>query len=187
MRLLLSISAVTLLNACSYLNTDRPTVYSDVYFSHSEPVALANPLKGNGWSPTQWLNQSEQRQVTPPLQAIQGEGLRLLVYFPTDVDKLSAQEVEKLSVFFASIPEPQRIYFEVNGHTDSQHTAEYNQGLSERRAQGVAQWLRGHGVQARRIRVKGLGPNQPQSPNDTETGRAKNRRVEIHVVIRAPE
>lgn len=69
---------------------------------------------------------------------------------------------------------------EVDGHTDSVGSDAYNQGLSERRAQIVAQYLTSHGVSSDRISgVKGFGETQPIAPNTTAEGRAQNRRVEL--------
>lgn len=73
-------------------------------------------------------------------------------------------------------------YVDVYGHTDSTGSDAYNQGLSERRARAVADYLAGHGVQAARIGTRGFGKTQPIASNDTDAGRAANRRVEIKIV-----
>lgn len=68
---------------------------------------------------------------------------------------------------------------EITGHTDSSGTTEYNQGLSERRAIAVADIIAANGVPASRMRVFGGGEQFPVASNDTEAGKAQNRRVEI--------
>ena len=68
---------------------------------------------------------------------------------------------------------------EIQGHTDNVGGDGYNQTLSEARAKSVVAWLTGHDVVATRLTAKGYGRTQPIAPNDTEEGRAKNRRVEI--------
>ena len=68
---------------------------------------------------------------------------------------------------------------EIQGHTDNKGTDEYNQGLSERRAAVVATYLKGHGIASGRVRTVGFGKNSPKYTNDTESGRAQNRRVEF--------
>jgi len=73
-------------------------------------------------------------------------------------------------------------YIDVYGHTDSTGSEAYNQQLSERRANSVAAYLESRGVQSARIGTRGFGETQPIAPNDTEEGRAANRRVEIRVV-----
>jgi len=66
------------------------------------------------------------------------------------------------------------------GHTDNQGSAEYNMTLSERRAANVAAALvRDYGIAAGRLSSAGAGLTQPIAPNDTEDGRAKNRRAEL--------
>jgi outer membrane protein OmpA-like peptidoglycan-associated protein len=66
---------------------------------------------------------------------------------------------------------------EVQGHTDSKGSDTYNQGLSERRAAAVSTYLRGKGINASRVTTKGYGETAPMAENDSEEGRAQNRRV----------
>lgn len=73
-------------------------------------------------------------------------------------------------------------YVDVYGHTDSTGTDSYNQRLSERRATAVADYLAGHGVQSARLGTRGFGESEPVASNETEDGRAANRRVEIKIV-----
>ena len=70
---------------------------------------------------------------------------------------------------------------DVIGHTDSIGSEEYNQDLSERRAGAVRDYLVANGVAADIIDVSGKGETAPVASNDTDEGRAKNRRVDIHV------
>lgn len=73
-------------------------------------------------------------------------------------------------------------YIDVLGHTDSVGSDAYNQTLSEQRAASVASYLAGQGVNRARIATRGYGETQPVASNDTEVGRAQNRRVNIRVV-----
>lgn len=75
-----------------------------------------------------------------------------------------------------------RTYVDVYGHTDSNGSDAYNQGLSERRAAAVADYLSTRGVTRARIGTRGFGETQPIATNETEEGRAANRRVEIKIV-----
>ena len=68
---------------------------------------------------------------------------------------------------------------EVQGHTDSRGTDEYNMGLSERRASTVANYLIANGIASNRITTKGYGESAPAYTNDTPEGMAQNRRVEF--------
>ncbi|MCP1468391.1 outer membrane protein OmpA-like peptidoglycan-associated protein [Sphingobium sp. OAS761] len=74
-----------------------------------------------------------------------------------------------------------KTYIDVLGHTDSDGSDAYNQGLSERRAQAVANYLVSRGVQSARIGTRGYGETQPIASNATEEGKAANRRVEIKI------
>lgn len=68
------------------------------------------------------------------------------------------------------------------GHTDSIGTEQYNQGLSERRANTVKNYLISKGIAADRIYAEGKGETSPVASNKTREGRAQNRRVEIEIV-----
>lgn len=72
-------------------------------------------------------------------------------------------------------------YVDIIGHTDSVGPADYNQVLSERRASSVASALIQRGVMADRLYVAGMGETAPIASNDTDAGRAANRRVEIKI------
>ncbi|PMR71238.1 cell envelope biogenesis protein OmpA [Halomonas heilongjiangensis] len=67
----------------------------------------------------------------------------------------------------------------IAGHTDSTGNADYNQRLSERRAEAVGNYLAQSGVARNRLQMRGYGQTQPVASNDNEAGRAQNRRVEI--------
>ena len=69
----------------------------------------------------------------------------------------------------------------VEGHTDNQGKAEYNQRLSEGRANSVMAYLVAHGIEATRLSAEGFGLTKPLVSNDTDDGRQKNRRVEFHI------
>ena len=78
----------------------------------------------------------------------------------------------------------EKVIVEVAGHTDSIGTEEYNEGLSQRRAQSVLDYLVEQGINASRMTAKGYGESQPIASNDTSEGRAKNRRTELVVLER---
>jgi len=69
----------------------------------------------------------------------------------------------------------------VVGFTDSIGSDAYNQALSERRASSVAQYLLSQGVAPNKLTSEGKGESQPVADNETDEGRAKNRRVELHI------
>jgi len=69
----------------------------------------------------------------------------------------------------------------IQGHTDSVGSASYNEGLSVRRADSVANYLETIGVRGGRLETTGYGESQPRASNATASGRQANRRVEIHI------
>lgn len=71
------------------------------------------------------------------------------------------------------------LQLEVQGHTDNVGDGAYNQRLSEARAAAVVSWLTGHGIDGARLSSAGFGMTRPVADNKLDTGRAKNRRVEI--------
>ncbi len=71
---------------------------------------------------------------------------------------------------------------DVAGFTDSTGSAQHNLGLSQRRAQSVASFLNGQGIDRRRMYVVGFGQERPIATNSTAEGRAQNRRVELQIV-----
>ena len=73
------------------------------------------------------------------------------------------------------------VTFDVEGHTDNVGGRRFNQRLSERRARAVVDYLKTKGIIASRIESAGYGETRPVAPNDSETGRAKNRRIEFKV------
>jgi outer membrane protein OmpA-like peptidoglycan-associated protein len=79
-------------------------------------------------------------------------------------------------------PEIEKI--RVEGHTDNEASANYNQKLSERRAAAVVAYLKSQGIDGKRMESKGYGLTKPIADNGTADGREKNRRVEIHIVKR---
>ena len=81
---------------------------------------------------------------------------------------------------FVGVDRP-RARVEVQGHTDNKGGAQYNKKLSDRRAASVVRWLVHHGVDKGRLLSKGYGMDQPIDSNDSDVGRANNRRVEFHI------
>ena len=70
-------------------------------------------------------------------------------------------------------------HVEIGGHTDNVGSATYNRQLSQQRAESVKAWLVAHGIEAGRMTVRGYGSQRPAASNDTEEGRAQNRRIEF--------
>jgi len=102
------------------------------------------------------------------------------IFFDTDKTDLKPESTPTLTEIAQMMKANPRLAILVVGHTDNQGAYEYNIDLSRRRADAVVKALAsGHGVDAKRMRGGGVGMMAPAASNDTEEGRAKNRRVEI--------
>ena len=106
------------------------------------------------------------------------------VHFDFDKATLRPEAKTILDEAAALLNKNERVVVEVAGHTDSTGSESYNQGLSERRANSVQDYLVGKGVKAHRLSSKGYGESMPVASNDTKEGRAENRRVELIVLDR---
>jgi outer membrane protein OmpA-like peptidoglycan-associated protein len=104
------------------------------------------------------------------------------VTFAFDSSDLNSQFYPVLDKVSATLAEYDKTVIEVAGHTDSVGSDAYNQQLSERRANSVASYLSGHGVDRTRMVTIGAGEGHPVAGNESDSGRAQNRRVEITIV-----
>lgn len=104
------------------------------------------------------------------------------ITFGFDQDDVQAQFYPVLNNVAQTLGEYDQTIIEIAGHTDNVGAASYNQGLSERRAQSVANYLGGQGINQQRMITVGAGLTRPIADNSTEAGRSQNRRVEITLV-----
>jgi outer membrane protein OmpA-like peptidoglycan-associated protein len=139
------------------------------YLFHSENFSLASELPGREFELDVSLNSIES-----------GANIALRnVFFDTDSDALkpaSRSEMEMVYQFLMANPQL-KVRFE--GHTDNTGNAQYNKQLSKRRADSVKKYLTDKGIAPQRIDSKGLGMDRPIATNETEEGRALNRRTEM--------
>jgi len=115
-----------------------------------------------------------------------GDQLQLImpgnVTFPTNEYSIRDAFLPVLDSVSAVLYKYTDTRIQVIGHTDSTGSLDYNYGLSERRATSVGNYLASSGVDQNRIITQGVGPDQPIATNDTDAGRAQNRRVELEIV-----
>jgi OOP family OmpA-OmpF porin len=108
----------------------------------------------------------------------------LNLLFEFDSAALTAEDVRQLDAVLANLKNfPPDIIGQIKvtiaGHTDSRGRDAYNQGLSERRAASVRDYIANAGFPASQMSTVGYGETQPVASNDTDEGRAQNRRVVI--------
>ena len=118
-----------------------------------------------------------------------GEGIQTTfasgLMFDFDSDRIRSESASNLRGLAASLASYPNTDLLIVGHTDSQGKADYNQGLSERRAQAVSDYLVMQGVSASRLRTSGRGASEPIASNNTDAGRQQNRRVEVAIFANA--
>lgn len=101
------------------------------------------------------------------------------INFDTDSDKIKDESKPTLDKVVALLKAKPDWKITIEGHTDSTSTPEHNQDLSERRAAAVKNYLQSGGIDPSRLKTLGLGATKPVVSNDSELGRAQNRRVEL--------
>ena len=103
------------------------------------------------------------------------------VTFNSDEANIKPQFYDTLNAVAQVFQEFNQTLVDVVGHTDSTGADDYNYDLSRRRAGAVAQYLESQRLDPNRFSVEGRGENEPIASNDTESGKAQNRRVEITI------
>ncbi len=119
-----------------------------------------------------------------PLQPIRvGETVILKnIFFDTDKYDLKDESISELAKLIQLLKSNPDVHIEISGHTDNQGSDEHNLVLSRNRAQAVYNYLILNGIAKERLNYSGFGLTRPIDTNDTEQGRANNRRTEFKVV-----
>lgn len=117
--------------------------------------------------------------VQPATPVVSAEQLQGPVYFNLGSSRITATYSRKLNAAAKVLNENNTVNISVEGHADNTGEAKFNQKLSEQRAAAVKKYLVRKGVNADRITTIGYGDKQPAADNNTNAGRAKNRRVEL--------
>ncbi|WP_285430237.1 OmpA family protein [Pseudomonas sp. fls2-241-R2A-110] len=103
------------------------------------------------------------------------------VLFAFNQSELTPTARSELDALMSKLQGADVVSIKVIGHTDSVGSDTYNQALSERRASSVAAYLLSQGLDPNKLTSEGKGKSQPVADNGTDEGRAKNRRVELHI------
>ena len=147
-------------------------VNKEGYLFHSENFSLKN------------YTSTEPYQLDIKLQKLRPGATIVLhnVFFETnkwDLKPESKIELDKLAALLKANPEKK---VEISGHTDDVGSDVANQTLSENRASSVVEYLKKQGVNPDKLVAKGYGETVPIDSNDTDIGRAKNRRTEFKIL-----
>lgn len=156
-------------------------------------------IKGVGWyvltgSAEGYLNATdsiyvESEEVTPVIKDLYlnkievGITVRLKnIYFDFDKTTLKSESFVELDKVVDFLNQNPSVEIEISGHTDSKGSDDYNLNLSQGRSQSVVDYLISKGIDSYRLSAHGYGESKPIDTNDTDEGRANNRRVEFTVL-----
>ena len=151
------------------------------------PVPSAPTSGGVGYYQDRQQSALEERLVNTGVRVLRtGESIKLIIpgrlIFSASSDQIQPAFVPVLDNIALVLKEYARTTLDVRGYTDSTGSFDHNQQLSERRARSVGAYLVTRQIVAARIKTAGFGPRNPLVGNDTESGRAQNRRIEIELV-----
>lgn len=104
------------------------------------------------------------------------------IYFDFDKTTLKKESFLELNKVVSFLKQNSSVEIEIAGHTDSKGADDYNMNLSQGRSQAVVDYLISQGINSSRLTAQGYGESKPIDTNDTDEGRANNRRVEFTVV-----
>ena len=139
------------------------------YYMDNQEAKLRKQLRGTGVS--------VQRQ---------GDQINLImpgnITFASARAEIAADFYPVLNSVALVLEEYNKTVVVISGHTDSDGSADYNQGLSEQRANAVSSYLKTRKINAVRLETIGFGESQPMASNNTQEGKALNRRVEITLI-----
>ncbi len=148
---------------------------TNVFFKQTTPVVVTNnDTDGDGV-----LNNQDRCPNTPRGAVVDKDGCWAFhgVLFDFDKATIKAGYESLFNNAIHVLKLNPSLTVEIQGHTDSRGSTAYNQRLSENRAQAVKQYLVNNGIAASRLTTVGFGESRPVASNDTEAGRAQNRRV----------
>ncbi len=103
------------------------------------------------------------------------------IFYETDKYQLKETSKAELKKLIDFLKNNKKVRIEISGHTDNSGTVKHNQTLSEKRAKSVYNYLTKNGINKNRLESKGYGSSKPVDTNQTEEGKANNRRTEIKV------
>jgi OOP family OmpA-OmpF porin len=118
----------------------------------------------------------------PPPPPVRKKIILRGVNFDFDKATIRADAADVLDEAGRILREQRDVRISVDGHTDALGTDAYNQSLSERRARAVLEYLTRLGIDGSRLSPRGYGESRPVASNETEEGRAQNRRVELNPI-----
>lgn len=143
------------------------TATAEDHIFHSERYEVPSGAKG------QTLNKDIE------LSRIEGGVGRLLIFFDLDKSELKSESMPELERVVDLLRKQPSIRVQFEGHTDDKGTDDYNDGLSQRRADAVRSYIASAGIDGSRLKAKGFGKRRPMVKGNSDEARQQNRRVEM--------
>ncbi len=156
-------------------------------------------IPGLGWyvfsvSAEGYLNTTDSVQVTDGNVTLNSKNIYMTeievgmtvrlknIYFDFDKTSLKPESFVELNKVVDFLKQNPKVSVEIAGHTDSKGSDEYNLNLSQGRSQAVVDYLGSQGIEGSRLQAHGYGETKPIDSNETDDGRANNRRVEFTIL-----
>jgi OOP family OmpA-OmpF porin len=155
----------------------EPDTDSDGFYDKQDSCPN-EPESDNGYKDGDGCPDEVPEDVEKIIGTIEG------ITFDNDRDTIRKSSRKALDNAVKVLTEHTEIRIEISGHTDTNGEREHNLDLSRRRAESVKKYLVEHGIDETRITTIGHGPDKPVDTNDTEKGRANNRRIEFAPIKR---
>ncbi|MCG8696918.1 MAG: OmpA family protein, partial [Bacteroidales bacterium] len=144
----------------------------DEFFNQNINISTVSP----GWNDTIYMDPIG-------LKPIPKDPMQFNVFYALNSDKMKPESQERIdSTLLVILQESPDLIVEISSYTDNTGSTKYNKTLSQKRAESVVEYLEGKGIDAGRLIAVGYGEENPIASNNSEAGRAKNRRTEIRVV-----
>jgi OmpA-OmpF porin, OOP family len=181
-----SLEGLTTLTGCGFASTadslapasDMANFVEKVFLSPAPAPVAAPVMDSDGDGVPDHLDKCPG---TPKGAVVDAQGCWILgkIHFDFDKAEIKSDAIPVLGEIGDVMMKNPALKMNINGFTDSIGTMEYNQGLSERRAQAAKKYLVNQGIDSDRFTINGFSYTMPVAPNDTEEGRRMNRRVEF--------
>lgn len=153
----------------------------EVFLGAALPAVAAAPsdLDGDGV-----IDAKDACPGTPRGAAVDGRGCWVVkgLLFATDSSAIDAKGKKSLDEVATVLKKNPKLRVQIDGHTDATASDDYNRTLSDQRAEAARSYLVAAGIDEDRLEAKGFGESKPAADNDTDEGRAQNRRTEIEVL-----
>lgn len=161
----------------------KVTVSSNGYKEVSETIEVPKDSLNNTWTMDAKFRLSKEKTAVKNPEVKEHFSTSHTIYFASGSSKLVLNKETRstLNQLLSHLKQDKQLKVELTGYSDNTGTERLNKTLSAKRAQSIADYFAKKGISKKRIKLQGLGTENPAADNDSEEGRKMNRRVEINV------